>query len=204
MANPSIKMSNQVIDKIKYCLMQEAKAISVIADGINDSLSSFIKALSECKGKRFFTGVGKSYLVASKIASSFCSLGYASISVDPLRLLHGELGAVSEGDILIAISNSGETDILLDAVRAVKKRNIAVISIVGNGSSSLAMMSKYSIAVPTSEAGPFGLVPSTSTTVMMAMGDALLCGLAEMDKLTVETFKSFHPDGHLGQIMKGL
>ena len=93
---------------------------------------------------------------------------------------------------------------MLDVIRTVKERGIPILSLVGDGSSLLARISNHFIAVPTSEAGPFGLVPSTSTTVMMAIGDALLCGLVEKDSLTVDAFKKFHPKGHLGVIMKDL
>lgn len=196
--------AKKIISGIQQCLLEEANSLVKNANSLTIDIVPIIELLSTCTGKRCFIGVGKSFLVASKISSSFCSLGYASFSVDPLRLLHGELGAISKGDIVVAVSNSGETDMLLNAIKAVKARNIKVVAIVGDGSSSLAQMSNYFIAVPTSEAGPFGLVPSTSTTVMMAIGDALLCGLAEMDGLTIDTFRLFHPGGHIGQIMKGL
>ena len=198
-------MSNQILlNRAKECLTKESIALLSLASELDESYINFITAISACQGKYCFIGVGKSFIVARKIASSFCSLGYASFAIDPLCLLHGELGAIGKDDIVVAVSNSGETKILLDAINAIMTRNITIVSIVGNYSSSLAQISNHVIAIPTSEAGPFGLVPSTSTTVMMAMGDALLCGLAEMDGLTVNTFQSFHPDGHLGQIMKGL
>ncbi len=193
-----------LLNRAKECLKQESDALLSLVDKVDESYLFFAKEMSACHGKFCFTGVGKSFYVANKISSSFSSLGYASFCIDPLNLLHGEMGAISEGDIVVAVSNSGETDILLNGIMALRERNVPILSIVGNNLSSLARLSKCFIAVPTSEAGPFGLVPSTSTTAMMAVGDALLCALTEMDELTIDSFKKFHPDGQLGKIMKDM
>lgn len=189
------------LKQIKQCLLEEAEALKTLVNQVDESYFDVLKLISNCKGKCCFTGVGKSFIVASKIASSFCSLGYCSIAIDPLRLLHGDLGALSKDDIVFALSNSGETEILLQALKLVSGMGLKIISMTGNANSSLAKMSNSHILVETKEAGPFGLVPSTSTTVMMAMGDALLCGFVEMKGLTIDSFREFHPGGNLGKRM---
>ena len=189
------------LKQIKRCLLEEAEALKALADQADESYLEVLNLISNCNGKCCFTGVGKSFIVASKIASSFCSLWYCSIAIDPLRLLHGDLGALSKEDLVFALSNSGETKILLHAMKLIEAMNIKIISITGNANSSLAQMSRCHVEVKTTEAGPFGLVPSTSTTAMMAIGDALLSGVVEMNGITVERFKEFHPGGTLGEKM---
>ena len=192
-----------MIEEIKTCLRDEAQSLMTLSESIDESVIPFLAALSNCKGKRCFTGVGKSLMVARKIASSFSSVGYASIEIDPLRLLHGDLGFLSEDDLVIAISNSGETSILVSAVRDVREIGIEVLSITGNQESTIAKLSSHHITVCTSEAGPFGLVPSSSTTAVMALGDALLCALVKRDGLTVKNFLHYHPGGELGKVFRG-
>ena len=189
------------ITVIKQCLREESDALQAIAEQIDESYLDVLNLISTCSGKCCFTGVGKSFIVASKIASSFCSLGICSIAIDPLRLLHGDLGSLSKDDIVFALSNSGETKILLQAMRHIARMKIKIISMTGSTNSTLAQLSNCHILVETKEAGPFGLVPSTSTTAMMAIGDALLCGLVERNKITIERFKEFHPGGIIGKKM---
>lgn len=189
-----------MITEIKACLSAEAQALINLSNCLDDRIIPFLDTLSLCKGKRCFTGVGKSQIVAKKIASSFSSIGYPSIIIDPLELLHGGLGFLSKEDLIIAISNSGETDILITAIQNVKEIGINVISITGNINSSLARMSSQHILVETEEAGPFGLVPSSSTTAVMALGDALLCGLVKRDHLSITDFLHYHPGGIIGKI----
>jgi arabinose-5-phosphate isomerase len=190
------------IKQIKKCLFEEAEALNTLAELVDKSYLDVLNLISNCSGKCCFTGVGKSFIVASKIASSFCSLGICSIAIDPLRLLHGDLGSLSKDDIVFALSNSGETEILLQAIKLVAGMKIKIISMTGSSNSSLAQLSNCHLLVETKEAGPFGLVPSTSTTAMMAIGDALLCGLVEKEKITIERFKEFHPGGTLGKKMQ--
>lgn len=192
------------IQQIKKCLLEEAEAIKELVERVDESYLGVLNIISNCSGKCCFTGVGKSFIVASKIASSFCSLGICSIAIDPLRLLHGDLGSLSKDDIVFALSNSGETEILLQVMRLVAGMDLKIISMTGNANSSLAKMSDCHIWVETTEAGPFGLVPSTSTTAMMAVGDALLSGLVEKEQITIERFREFHPGGALGKKMHQL
>lgn len=189
------------LEAIKRCLLEEAETLKALAEQVDEPYEKALNLISNCSGKCCFTGVGKSFIVASKIASSFCSIGNCSIAIDPLRLLHGDLGALSKDDIVFALSNSGETEILLQALELVAGMELKIISMTGNVNSSIAKMSNCHILVETTEAGPFGLVPSTSTTAMMAMGDALLCGFVEMKGITIDRFRVFHPGGNLGKRM---
>lgn len=191
-----------MIDAIKNCLIAESQTLKKLSEQINDAIVPFLERISSCKGKRCFTGVGKSLMVARKIASSFSCVGYASIDVDPLRLLHGDLGFLDQNDLLIAVSNSGETEVLISALTNAKHLGIDIISITGNKNSTVANMSSHHILVKTDEAGAFGLVPSSSATAVMALGDALLCGLIKRDNLSILDFQRHHPEGSLGRIMK--
>lgn len=188
-----------MIKAVKKCLIEESKTLQNISDEINNSILPFIDKLCDCKGKRCFIGVGKSLMVAAKIASSFSSVGYPSIDMDTLRILHGDLGFLTEDDLVIAISNSGETDILLSALRCIANNKIDIISITGNNQSSVAQMSSSHILIKTKEAGAFGIIPSSSTTAVMALGDALLCGMIERDKIDLERFIKHHPEGELSK-----
>lgn len=188
-----------MIEAIKTCLRAEAKALVDLSQTIDDNIIPFLDKLSQCEGKRCFTGVGKSLIIAGKIASSFSSIGYSSIEVDPLRLLHGDLGFLSKNDIIVAISNSGETEILLTAVRNAVQLGVEVISITSNSESTLAQMSSCHVQVKVDEAGAFRVIPSSSTTAVMALGDAILCGLIERDGVTIDSFRRLHPGGQLGR-----
>ena len=189
-----------MLDIIKKCLIEEANALTEISQNLDDSFIAFAYKISECKGKIFFTGVGKSLIVASKIAGTFSSIGIPSIPLNPLPMLHGDLGALDKNDIVIILSNSGETDILKEVLKCTGKSGIKTLAITGNKASSIAQASEASIEVKTQECGPFGLVPTTSTTAMMAVGDALACVLVEIKGLTVEDFYRNHPEGTLSKL----
>lgn len=191
-----------MISAMKKCLLEEAQALINLSNEIGEGMRCFLDKLSNCRGKLCFTGVGKSLIVANKIAASFSSIGYSATIIDPLSILHGDLGFLNTDDIVIAVSNSGETDILVAALNYVQSIGTDILSITGNEESTVAKMSSCHCLVSTSEAGAFGLVPSSSTTAVMALGDALLCGLIVRDKLTVEDFFKYHPGGALGQMWK--
>jgi arabinose-5-phosphate isomerase len=189
-----------MIDILKECLRKEAEALIEVSQNIDESFIEFSEEIAECKGKIFFTGVGKSFLVGSKIAGTFSSIGISSIPLNPLSILHGDLGALNENDIVIALSNSGETDILKDALKCIHSLGVKTLAITGNKASSIARMAVKSIEVKTTECGPFGLVPSSSTTAMMAMGDAIACLLINLKRLTIDDFYKNHPGGELSKL----
>ena len=190
-----------MIDTIRKCLAQEATALQTVADSVDESTwIPFVYELSACSGHDIFTGVGKSGIVAHKIASSFNSLSVIAFHLDPLAMLHGDLGALTSDDIVVMLSNSGETDILLEVARNVLHRGNRLFAIIGNVHSSLARIANRSIIVETTEAGPFGLIPSTSCIAMMAVGDALLCALAEIRESTSDQLKHNHPQGFISTV----
>lgn len=188
-----------MLSAFKNCLLKEAASIMKIASDADDSFILFAQQLADCKGKLIFTGVGKSYLVGQKIASSFSSVGIVAFSIDCLSLLHGDIGNIHEDDILVVLSNSGETEELLKLVKYIQYLGIRVLSITGQKKSLLSYYSNQCLVIKTTEAGPFELIPSTSATAMMALGDALLCVIVLIKKITTHDFYRNHPEGTLSK-----
>ena len=196
--NQTVDM-NDLINTLQKCLQEEIDALTKVMESIDETSVDFAKVIADCKGKIIFTGVGKSLIVASKIAGTLSSIGIPSTSLNPLGLLHGDLGFLDAADLIVALSNSGETDILINALACARHLNIEILSITGNRASTIASISKVSIEIKTEEAGPFGLVPTSSTTAMMAFGDALACALVKLKGLTVNNFYNNHPNGELSK-----
>lgn len=187
-------------DIIKECLRREAEALTLLVGKVDEEYVKIANLFAMCKGNLVFTGVGKSLQVGEKIASSFVSLGIKSIALDPLSMLHGDIGIFDKDDIFVCLSKSGETDILLDVVKCVKNNyQIPIVSVTGSYMSTLFRLSDYSIIVECEEAGPFNIVPTTSTTVMMAVGDALLCAVVNLKGITIDELKKNHPGGAIGK-----
>ncbi len=185
---------------IKECFRKEAETLASLIGKVDDEYVKIVSLFAQCKGKLIFTGVGKSLQVAKKIASSFVSLGIKSIALDPLSMLHGDIGFLDKDDIFICLSKSGETDILLDVVNYVKETfRIPIISISASYMSTLFKSSDYSIIVECEESGPFNIVPTTSTTVMMAIGDALLSAVVNVKGITIDELRKNHPSGDIGK-----
>lgn len=198
--NPATQEQN-FSQKVAEILRLEAASIESAAARLD--LSSVEKALaliSCCEGKVIVTGVGKSGVIAQKIAQTLTSTGTVGIFVHPSDALHGSLGVVKENDVVIALSNSGETDEILAIMPALKQRRVAVIAIVGNIDSSLARQADVVLdASVDKEACPLNLAPTTSTTVALAIGDALAMAVMESRGLTAEDFAANHPAGRLGK-----
>ena len=182
-------------------LRVEAAAISHTASTLDrTSVDRALDALAACDGKIVVLGVGKSGVIAQKIAQTLTSTGSMAVFVHPSDALHGGLGVIAYGDIVIALSNSGETEEILAIMPAITKRGVPVIAIVGNAGSSLAARSSIVLdATVSKEACPLNLAPTASTTVALAIGDALAMALMESKGLTVEDFASNHPAGRLGK-----
>jgi arabinose-5-phosphate isomerase len=182
-------------------LKLESDAIAATANRLNkDQVESAIELLSNIKGKVVLVGVGKSGLIAQKIAATMTSTGTAAVYLHPSDALHGGLGIVSNGDAVVAISNSGETDEIIAMLPFLKRRDVAIIAIVGNLRSTLAHHSDAVLdASVEKEACPFNLAPTTSTTVALALGDAIAMTLMQIRGLTEEDFASNHPSGQLGK-----
>ncbi|MEJ7863112.1 MAG: KpsF/GutQ family sugar-phosphate isomerase [Pyrinomonadaceae bacterium] len=188
-------------EKVVELLKLEASAIEQAAMRLEkEVVRQAIEILEECKSKVIVTGVGKSGIIAQKIAQTLTSTGTVAIFVHPSDALHGSLGVITQGDVLIALSNSGETDEILLLLPTLKVRKICIISIVGNTNSTLARRSDVVLdASVDQEACPLNLAPTTSTTVALAIGDALAMTLMQSKGKTQEDFAANHPAGRLGK-----
>ena len=187
--------------KIVELLRLEADAVNRAADRLDAAAGEkALGLLAGCRSKVVVLGVGKSGVIAQKIAQTMTSTGTVAIYVHPSDALHGSLGAVTEGDVVIALSNSGETEEILALLPAIKSRDVSIISIVGNLSSTLARESDVVLdASVDKEACPHNLAPTTSTTVALSIGDAVSMALMELKGLSPEDFAANHPAGRLGK-----
>ena len=190
----------RVIDVAKKCLQDEAQAILNLIPKLDDDFTKAIELIIGSKGKLIVTGVGKSGHIGVKIASTMASTGTPAFFVNPLDAFHGDLGMIGEGDVVLAISNSGHTDELLRFIPFLKERNIPIISMTGNPTSLLAKYSTCHLNVAVErEACPLNLAPTSSTTAALAMGDAIACALMTVRKFQAKDFAQFHPGGSLGR-----
>jgi arabinose-5-phosphate isomerase len=184
----------------KKVLKIEADAILSLIDGIGDEFSNALTALADCPGRVVITGMGKAGIIARKIAATMASTGTLSLFVHPAEAVHGDLGMIHEGDVVIAISNSGETDEITRLLPLIKKIGAVLISLTGNSTSTLARHSDFVLDTATKEeACPLGLAPTASTTASLAMGDALAMALLEKKGFRSEDYAFYHPGGSLGK-----
>lgn len=192
---------NDHFAKVVKILRIEAQAIELAAANLDHkSVTLAIETLESCKGKVIVIGVGKSGVIAQKIAQTLTSTGTVAIFVHPSDALHGGLGVIAQGDVVIALSNSGETDEILAILPAIGERSVSLISIVGNTDSTLARRSDIVLdATVDQEACPLNLAPTASTTVALALGDAIAMTLMESRGLTEQDFAVNHPAGRLGK-----
>jgi len=192
---------SQTFSQVVELLKLEAAAIECAAKNLNqESVEQAIKLLLECESKTIVIGVGKSGIIANKIADTLTSTGTVAVFLHPSDALHGGLGVITRGDCVIALSNSGETDEIVALLPALKQRAVSIIAIVGNLHSTLARNSDIVLdASVDQEACPLNLAPTTSTTVALAIGDALAMTVMQAKGLTAEDFASNHPAGRLGK-----
>ena len=188
------------IDIGKRVLDIESKAISELKNYLDKDFESACNICIECKGKIIVMGVGKSGHIADKIAATFASTGTPSFFVSPSEALHGDLGMIDQNDIIIALSNSGESQEIIELLPVLKKMKIPIISLTGNNESKLAKASDSHINVSVKEeACPMNLAPTASTTAALAMGDAIAVALLEKKGFSEEDFAKSHPGGTLGK-----
>lgn len=184
----------------KQCLREEAEAILAMHDKIGEDFEKAVELIFNCKGKCIVTGVGKSGHIGRKIAATLASTGTPAFFLNPLDAYHGDLGMVSSEDIVVAISYSGNTDELLRIIPTLVERRVSIIGISGDHNSLLSQYSTVHINIHVDkEADPLNLAPTTSTTVTLAMGDALACALEWRREFRSEDFARFHPGGNLGR-----
>lgn len=182
------------------CLRDESEALLELIPYIDESFDKTIELILKCKGKLIVTGVGKSGHIGAKIAATLSSTGTPSFFINPLDAFHGDLGVIMKDDVVLAISNSGQTDELLRFLPYLLEREIPVIGMSGKPESLLAKYSTTHLnTAVTHEACPLGLAPTSSTTAALAMGDALACALIVARGFKASDFAQFHPGGTLGR-----
>ena len=178
----------------------EAQAVACLASRIDDGFANACRYLLHCKGRVVVTGMGKSGHIGSKIAATLASTGTPSFFVHPGEASHGDLGMITPNDVVIALSNSGETQEILTILPMIRRQGVPMISLTGNPASTLARGASVNIDVGVDkEACPLGLAPTSSTTVALVMGDALAIALLEARGFTAEDFARSHPAGSLGR-----
>ena len=181
-------------------LETEAAGILEIAAKLDDNFTRVVDLVLASRGRVIVSGIGKSGLIGKKIVATLNSMGTLALFLHPVEAMHGDLGAVSADDILLALSNSGETVELNALIPSIKMIGCQVVALTGNPGSSLAKSSDLVLNVGVAkEACPFGLAPTTSTTALLAMGDALAVVLTNKKDFKSSDFKRFHPGGALGQ-----
>jgi arabinose-5-phosphate isomerase len=186
---------------IAEVMLAEAQAITVAAQRLDAAQAQrAVDMLVACTGKVLVTGVGKSGLVAQKIAASLTSVGLMSVYLNPLDALHGDIGVVRDGDVIIMISNSGETTELLAVIPYIKKRNVQLLGILGKTKSAIGERCDLTLdASVEREASPIDQVPTSSTAVAMAIGDALTVAWMTAKGVSVNDFAMNHPAGSIGR-----
>ena len=190
----------KVRDYAIQCIKDEAEALLGLIPQIDDNFDNAVELMFRCHGKVIVTGVGKSGHIGAKIAATLSSTGTPSFFINPLDVFHGDLGVMTKDDVVLAISNSGQTDELLRFIPMVLHMEIPIIGMSGNPSSLLAKYSTYHINVSVSkEACPLNLAPTSSTTASLAMGDAMAVALMEKRNFRPQDFAQFHPGGELGK-----
>ena len=187
-------------DTARRVLEIEAEAIRELIPRLDESFDRAVQTLLECGGRVVATGMGKSGIIAQKISATLSSTGTPSLFLHPAEATHGDLGRIVKGDVLLAVSNSGDTEELLTLADWVKRLGGRLVALTGNPRSPLALAADVHLDVSIrAEACPLGLAPTASTTAALAMGDALGMAVLERRGFTVEDFAVLHPGGRLGK-----
>ena len=190
----------EIRDIAARCLRDESQALLDLIPQLDGNFDGAVNLLYNCKGHVVLSGVGKSGHIAAKIAATLASTGTPAFYVNPLDALHGDLGMITENDVALLISNSGNSDEILRMAAFLEERHLPIVAMTGNPESLLAHTATHNINVfVEKEACPLNLAPTSSTTAAMAMGDALACVLIELRKFRAQDFAMFHPGGLLGK-----
>ena len=184
----------------KKVIRIESQAVSNLENRIGENFRKAVEILLNCKGRVIVSGMGKSGIIAQKIASTLTSTGTAALFLHPAEGVHGDLGAVMKEDVVICISKSGNTEEILRLLPMFRRQGVPILAMTGNLDSPLARQSDTALDVSIKEeACPYDLVPTASTTVTLVMGDALAMALFQMRGFSVEDFVQFHPGGDIGK-----
>ncbi len=187
------------IEEARRVLRVEAQSILDVAERLDNNFKQATDLVLNCKGKLIVTGIGKSGLVGRKIASTFSSTGTPSLFLHPTESSHGDLGVISAGDIVLAISNSGETEELNPIMHFTARRNIPLIGMTSKATSTLGKAGVFLDISVKEEACSLGLAPTSSSTATLALGDALAMAVLKMRGFGREAFAEYHPAGSLGR-----
>jgi arabinose-5-phosphate isomerase len=189
-----------MIETGKHVLKVEAEAILALLDRIDDRFVRAVEMILSCKGRLVITGMGKSGLICQKVAATMASTGTPALFLHPAEGIHGDLGMLMKGDVVMAVSNSGETEEITRILPVIKRMGLPLISMTGNPGSTLARAGDVFLDISVKEeACPLGLAPTASTTATVAMGDALAVTLLIRRGFKEEDFALFHPGGALGK-----
>ena len=181
-------------------LQTEAAAILALTDRLDERFEKAVRILLDCRGRVIVTGMGKSGIICRKVAATLASTGTPAFFLHPAEAVHGDLGVIQGDDVVVALSNSGETDELLRLVETIKRLGARLIAICGNPASKLALASDVALDCQvSSEACPLNLVPTASTTAALALGDALAMTLLVAKGFKEEDFANLHPGGKIGK-----
>ena len=196
----SERATQTTIDLARKVLRIEADAILGLIDRLNGDFERAVDLLFECRGRVIVTGMGKSGLISRKIAATFSSTGTSAFFLHPAEAIHGDLGAIRDDDVVLALSHSGETEELLRLFESIRRIGARLIAITGNPKSTLARAADVTLdGSIAEEACPMNLVPTASTTASLALGDALAMTLLVRKGFREEQFAAYHPGGKLGK-----
>ena len=195
-------MKNDLKKIAKNVIELEIKGLKKLKKSINSSFNNALETIANCQSKVILVGVGKSGLIASKIASTFSSVGTPAFSISANDCSHGDLGSITKKDVLILISNSGNSEELKNIIQYANRYKVKLISIVSKKNSLLYRASDIKLLLPDVEEAGHGIVPTASTSVQLSIGDALAISLMYYKKFSKLDFKTFHPAGSLGNKLK--
>jgi len=192
--------NGDVLDLARSVLRTEANAILGLVDRLNGDFERAVQLLFECRGRAIVTGMGKSGIICRKIAATLSSTGTSAFFLHPAEAIHGDLGAIREDDVVIALSHSGETEELVRLLESIRRMGTKLIAITGAPASTLGRAADVTLDCSIAEeACPMNLVPTASTTASLALGDALAMTLLVRKGFRAEQFAAFHPGGKLGK-----
>ena len=197
--------NNATIELGRQFLKAEIEALQQVTGRLDSSFADAVRVIRECEGTVILSGVGKSYFIAQKISASLASTGTPSIALHPVDALHGDMGRIRAGDVVINLSNSGSSSEVVEFTRATRELDVIRIAVTCRAESPLAMLSNIVLDMgPLEEACPMGVAPSTTSTAMLALGDALTLTVMTQRGFSIESFAKNHPGGALGRRLRSV
>ncbi len=189
---------------IKESIEKEINALNLLVSNLDIEYELICNELMDCKGKVIFIGVGKSGHIGKKLAATFASTGTSSFFIHATEAIHGDSGMIEKEDVVLLLSNSGNTSEVVNVISILNTIGCKTIGFTSNKDSVLAQNCDYKLIYPkTDEADHLGLAPTSSSTVMLVLGDALACALSKSKNFTRQDFYKYHPGGSLGKLLKG-